>query len=353
MTGSERETDRVAATSRSVADREAAVLDRARAGDDEAFQLLTAPVLRGLHVHCYRMLGSLHEAEDLVQETLLRAWRGLDRFQGRSSFRSWLYRIATNACLDALEQRRRRLLPNDDVAPDDPTAPPAPPAEAMLWVEPYPDSLLDAAGDSEPSARYEARESIELGFIVAIQYLSPRQRAVLILRDVLGFSARETAAALETSVASVNSALHRARAALTDRLPDDGAQTLTSDDASLLDRYVRAWDEADVQGLVALLRDDAIMTMPPTPSWYAGRDAIGAFFATLFEGEFAGKLRVVPTRANRQPALAVYLRDSSTGVHRPFAIKVLTLRGREIQAITGFADPSLFPLFGLPEVRSF
>lgn len=335
---------------------EDALLARASAGDEEAFRLLTAPYVRGLHVHCYRMLGSLHDADDLRQETLLRAWRRLDSFEGRSSFRSWLYKIATNACLDALEQRSRRLLPDMYAPPDDPTAPPAPPEEEGMWVEPYPDTLLDASGD--PAGLYDARESIELAFVAAMQYLSPLQRAVLILRDVLDFSARETAAILEASVASVNSALQRARATLERRLPPEArskedAGPLASNEASLLARFVRAWDEADVDALVALLREDAILTMPPTPSWYAGRKAIAAFFSTVFAGELGGRLRLAPTRANGQPAFAVYRRDAQGEVHRAFALKVLTLRGGEITAITGFGDPALFRLFGLPAARTF
>jgi RNA polymerase sigma-70 factor (ECF subfamily) len=337
---------------------EDALLARARAGDEDAFRLLTDPYVRGLHVHCYRLLGSLHDAEDLHQETLLRAWRRLGGFQGRSSFRTWLYKIATNACLDALDQRSRRLLPDAYAPPDDPAEPPAPPEEEAMWVEPYPDGLLDPSGDGDPAARYDALESIELAFVAAMQCLSPLQRAVLILRDVLGFSAREAAAVLETSATSVNSALRRARATLERRLPADARSEsalaqLASGEASLLARFVRAWDDADVDGLVALLREDAILTMPPTPSWYAGRRAIATFFSTVFAGELGGRLRLAPTRANGQPAFAVYLRDPAGDVHRAFALKVLTLRSGEIAAITGFGDPSLFPLFGLPAERAF
>ena len=337
---------------------EAALLARARARDEEAFRLLTAPYARGLHVHCYRMLGSLHDAEDLLQETLIRAWRRLDGFEGRGSFRAWLYTIATNACLDALEWRSRRLLPDAYTTPDDPTAPPAPPLEEAAWIEPYPDALLGASPEGDPAARYDLLASIELAFITAIQYLSPRQRAVLILRDVLAFSARETAAALETSVASVNSALQRARATLDRELPvgtrrERAPGRLTSEERSLLARFVRAWDEADVGALVALLREDARLTMPPTPSWYAGREAIAAFFRTLFAGELGGRLRLAPTTANGQPAFAVYLRDPEGDLHRAFAIKVLTLREGRIAEISGFANPSLFRPFDLAEARTF
>jgi RNA polymerase sigma-70 factor, ECF subfamily len=326
---------------------ERALVAEARAGDRDAFGVLVAPYRHGVHIHCYRMVGSLHDAEDLLQETLLRAWRALDRFEERSSFRGWLYRIATNACLDALKRRRRRLLPDSHSPPDDPAAAPAPPFEEVLWLEPYPDLLLDAHEDADPERRYEAREAIELTFIPAIQCLSPRQRAVLLLRDALGFSARETAAMLECSLASVNSALHRARAAIE---ASDGRRarngSLGEDEAALVARYVRAWEAADVDGLVALLREDARMTMPPTPSWYLGREAIARFLVAFFTREVAADTRLVPTGANRQPALALYTRQPGD-VYRPLALKVLMLEDGMIAAITGFTDPTLFPLFGL------
>lgn len=333
---------------------ERALVARARAGDPDAFSLLVAPYQQGVHIHCYRMLGSLHEAEDLLQEALLRAWRALDRFEERSSFRGWLYRIATNACLDTLKRRRRRVLPDAYSPAADPFAAPAPAAADVSWLEPYPDRLLDAHEDADPERRYEARETIELTFITAIQCLSPRQRAVLILRDALGFSARETAAMLEGSLASVNGALRRARAAIEEsdglRVPS-GASALAEEEATLVGRYVRAWEAADVNALVALLREDARMTMPPTPSWYLGRAAISEFFAGFFAGEVGADTRLVATGANRQPALAVYTRLPGD-VYRPLAVKVLTIEGGTIAAITGFTDPTLFPLFGLsPELR--
>jgi RNA polymerase sigma-70 factor (ECF subfamily) len=297
------------------------------------------------------MLGSLHDAEDLLQETLLRAWTRLNGFEGRSSLRGWLYRIATNACLDALKRGKRRLLPDAYAPPGDPTATPAPALHDALWIEPYPDRLLEVSNGDDPARRYEARELIELTFITAIQRLSPRQRAVLILRDALGFSARETAAMLEMSFAAVNSALQRAHAALAGQSVErvhDGVEVeqLAEDEASLVERYVRAWEAADVDGLVALLREDARMTMPPTPSWYMGRDAIGAFLTSFFASELGRQSRLVPTRANRQPALAVYTRD--TARYQPLALMALTIEAGEIAAITGFTEPTLFPLFGLP-----
>lgn len=320
---------------------EVALVAEVRRGDEEAFRRLTEPHARAVQVHCYRMLGSLHEAEDLLQETLLRAWCGLEGFEGRSSFRAWLYRIATNACLDALDKRARRILPHAYGPPADPNAPPALAIEETVWVEPYPDSLLDSG---DPASRYESLESIELAFIVAAQRLSPRQRAVLLLRDVLGFSAREAADALATSVASVNSSLQKARDKL-ERDPPDRHVASSPEEAAALGKYVRAWEEADVEGLVALLREDATMTMPPTPSWYAGRAAIGAFFSNLFAGDLRGRLQLVPTRANRQPALAVYLHESDDGHSSAFALMVLTLRRGEILTITGFTNASLLSRF--------
>jgi RNA polymerase sigma-70 factor, ECF subfamily len=300
------------------------------------------------------MLGSLQDAEDLLQETLLRAWRALDGFEERSSFRGWLYRIATNACLDALKRRRRRLLPDALSPPDDPSAAVAPTSDAP-WLEPYPDVLLDAHEAADPERRYEARETIELTFITAIQCLSPRQRAVLILRDALGFSARETAAMLETSPASVNSALHRARAAVggrDGRSAADGERAIADREAALVASYVRAWEAADVDALVALLCEDARMTMPPTPSWYLGRDAIARFLAAFFAGDDGSDTHLVPTGANRQPAFAVFARRPGDA-YRPLALKVLTVERGAIAAITGFADPRLFPFFGLAPEHVF
>jgi RNA polymerase sigma-70 factor (ECF subfamily) len=323
------------------------LLARARSGDRDAFGLLVAPYRRALHVHCYRMLGSLQEAEDLLQESLLRAWRGLGGFEARASVRGWLYRIATNACLDALKARKRRLLPDAYAAPDEPTAPPAPAVYDVPWIEPSPDELLPAP-NGDPAQLYEAREAIALTFISALQFLSPRERAVLILRDALGYSARETAAVLESSLASVNSALARARASLARHPGGNLPAAVAPDEAAVVARYVEAWEAADVEGLVALLRDDARMTMPPTPSWYDGRAAVGAFFATFLESELGHGSRVLPMRANGQPALAVHARVGDDGLSHPIGIKVLGLRADgKIGAIFGFTDPALFPLFGL------
>jgi RNA polymerase sigma-70 factor, ECF subfamily len=316
--------------------REARLVAAARAGDEQAFSALTEPHRRALHVHCYRLLGSLHEAEDLVQETMLRAWRRLETFEGRASFTAWLYGIATNACLDALRGRSRRVLPSAVVPPDDPTALPEPPRTDVSWLEPYPDELL-------PQAALERRETIRLAFVAAIQHLPPRQRAVLLLRDVLGWSAPEISALLGSSVASVNSALQRARSAVED-VP--ARENVVPDvEAALADRYLAAFEAADVARLAALLKEDVVLAMPPTPSWYRGRPAVTAFFTTLFARYEPGALRLVPTstHANGAPAFGVYARG------RALAVKVLDLDRGGIAAITGFADSSLFARFDLSE----
>jgi RNA polymerase sigma-70 factor (ECF subfamily) len=296
-----------------------------------------------LRVHCYRMLGSFEDSEDLVQETFLRAWRGRDGFtaHGRSSARAWLYRIATNACLDVLRHKPRRVVPEQLGPAADPHADPAPPEE-LPWLQPYPDRLLEEVVE---------RETVELAFLAAIQHLPPRQRAVLILRDVLDWSAQETAALLEASVASANSALQRARATLRERLPerrtDWGASRPTDAERELLQRYLDAHDRADVDALAALLRDDARLTMPPHPVWYEGRDAILIASAKGFDPEF-GSLRGVVTGANRQPAVAWYLRAPGDGAYRPLAFDVLRIEGGLVAEIGSYVYPELFPAFGLP-----
>jgi RNA polymerase sigma-70 factor, ECF subfamily len=329
-----------------------ALLAAAVAGDEQAFRRLTAPYRRELLVHCYRMLGSLDDADDAVQETLLKAWRGLAGFQRRSSVRAWLYRIATNTCLDALDHRARRILPTAIAAPADPHLPPDPDDPELPWLQPYPDALLDPVDPdplADPAAAVVRREYIQLAFIAAVQYLPPRQRAVLLLREVLGFSAAETAGMLGTTPASVNSALQRARTTLQNRLPaGNGTPTPATEQADLVTRYVRAWHAKDVAGLVALLCEDAHLAMPPTPSWYQGRDNIGVYLRQLFASPWGVDLRVTPTRANRQPALAVYAGAGDGAGYRPFAIKVLTLHGGRVAAITGFVHPGLFDRFGLP-----
>jgi RNA polymerase sigma-70 factor (ECF subfamily) len=326
-----------------------AVLARARGGDEDAFRELTEPHRRELQVHCYRILGSVQDAEDMVQETMVAAWRGLEAFEGRASMRSWLYRIATNRCLNALRARRRRPqeVPSM-VEPPEPTRRIDP-----LWVEPYPDVLLEDLPDRSPgpAARYEARESIELAFIVVLQQLPPRQRAALVLRDVLGFRTAEVADMLDTSETSVKGALQRARAALEARLPAADRERAplpnSARERELVGRFADAYQSGNVDEIVALLTDDALVTMPPQPLEYQGPDAIAALLRDRFELR-AAPLRVVPTRANTQPAFACYLPDPHAAIARPYALIVLTLEGDAIAAMTYFADTAVFPHFGLP-----
>jgi RNA polymerase sigma-70 factor (ECF subfamily) len=326
-----------------------ATLARARAGDEGAFRELTEPHRRELQLHCYRILGSMQDAEDLVQETLVAAWRGLDVFEGRASVRSWLYRIATNRCLNALRGRSRR--PKEVQTMSDALEPTR--LIEPVWLEPYPDVLLEGIPDRSPgpAARYEARESVELAFIVALQALPPRQRVVLLLCDVLGFRLAEAAEMLDTSETSVKGALQRARAALKERLPDgDRERAARPDSASerrLVGSFADAVESGDVDELVALLTDDARLTMPPLPLEYQGHDAIGAFLG--HREEVRGRpLRVVPTRANTQPAFGCYLPDTQTAIAHAHALFVLTLEGDQVSAITWFGDKSVFPHFGLP-----
>jgi RNA polymerase sigma-70 factor (ECF subfamily) len=310
-----------------------------------------------LRVHCYRMLGSLEDAEDLVQEAFLRAWRSRERFSAdeRSSLRAWLYRIATNACLDVLRTRSRRVMPPDVVPPADPTVLPAPPAD-LPWLPPYPDRLLEqvAAPEEEPGAVVVARETIELAFIAAIQYLPPRQRAVLILRDVLGWSAKNTASLLGTSGAAANSALQRARATLRHRLGPRRTEWGTSvepsaEERELLRRYMEAHERADVEALAELLLEDARLTMPPHPTWFEGRAAILIATGAGFSPEF-GVLRSVPAHANRQPGVAHYLQAPGETESRALAIDVLRIEGGGVAEITSFVDARFFAAFGLARV---
>jgi len=324
----------------------------ARKDSREDFGALVEPFRRELLVHSYRMVGSFHDAEDLVQETLLRAWRHRHTFEGRAPLRAWLYKIATNASLDLLRRRPRRLLPEATLSPGDPGRPAEPPSGEPIWLEPFPDDLLADPAEI-PEVRYAARESITLAFMTALQALTPRQRAVLILRDVLGFRAREVASLLGLTLPTVNSLLHRARVTLSRRYrPDPPAATIaapTGAISAVLDRYVRAWENGDVDGLVALLKEDATVSMPPSPSWFAGREAIRAFTA---EHIFVrpNTWRLVPTRANAQPAFALYQR-SGAGLYRAFGIQVLTIRGGRIAGITTFISPDLVGRFGLAPER--
>jgi RNA polymerase sigma-70 factor (ECF subfamily) len=289
---------------------------------------------------------------------MLKAWKRLDSYEGRASFRSWLYKIATNSCLDFLDQRKsRRLLPFENHPPSDPTAPISPPTIEIPWLEPFPDEWLGDTSSANPEARYSDSESISLAFLTALQTLPPRQRAVLILRDVLDFSAAETSEVLELTTSSVNSALHRARKTLSQHYPHGEKEDLSmrpTDEKTqrLLDRFVQAWEAADVNGLVALLKADATLAMPPSPSWYQGSSAIGVFVAAtvfgddgMFPGNAVHRWRLLPTTANGAPAFAMYQRDEK-GEYQPFGLIALTLDGDKVSQIISFIDPTLPRLFG-------
>jgi RNA polymerase sigma-70 factor (ECF subfamily) len=358
--------------------REGELLDAARRSDEGAYERLVGPYRTELHAHCYRMLGSVHDAEDALQEALLRAWRGLPRFERRSSFRSWLYTIATNTSLNAIQKRPKRVLPIDYGPAADPHAGPGEPIVESVWVEPYPDETLGLEdGFAAPEARYEQRESVELAFVAALQHLPPNQRAALILREVLGFSANEAAEMLETTTASVNSALQRARATVDERLPEQSQQAALrslGDDrmSEIVDGYVDAWQRGDVQAVVGMLTEDASFAMPPLGTWFRGREALEIFLAGW---PMSGLWRWKPlqVRANGQVALAFYSWDPDAESYLPFALNVLTFRGELISDVTAFiaratpvpdreviarlpeqpADPSrlaaAFENFGLPE----
>jgi RNA polymerase sigma-70 factor, ECF subfamily len=315
------------------------------------FESLIEPHRAELHAHCYRMLGSLHDAEDALQETLLRAWRAMPRFEAGRPLRPWLYRIATNVCIDALAERPKRVLPIDHSPPAGAGEGPGRPLAETVWLEPYPDREVGLAdGYAGPEARYEQRESVELAFVAAMQHLPPRQRAVLILREVLGFTAREVASALDATDASVNSALQRARRTMEERLPDRSQQeTLRALGdrrlRELVESYLEAWEARDVESMVALLVDDATFAMPPHPNWFYGRHAVVAFIS----GAGTGPIRSIAATANGQPAVAWYLLDEDRGLFAPASLEVLALEGERVKEITAFARPDLFfERFGLP-----
>jgi len=324
-----------------VTETESQLLEAAQGGDETAFQQLVEPHRAQLHAHCYRMLGSVHDAEDALQEALLRAWRGLPRFEGRSSLKSWLYTIGTNTALNAIEKRPKRVLPIDYGPAADPHEGPGEPIVESVWVEPYPDETLGVEdGLAAPEARYEQRESVELAFVAALQHLPPNQRAVLILREVLGFSAKEAAEMLDTSTASVNSALQRARATVEERLPDQSQQaTLRAlgDEKlrELVDRYVDAWECCDVDTVVEMLTEDASFAMPPLGTWFRGSDALRVFLSGWpLSGDW--RWRPLHVRANGQVALAFYAWDDDEGAYMPFALNVLTFEGERISDVTAF-----------------
>jgi RNA polymerase sigma-70 factor (ECF subfamily) len=315
----------------------------------EDFARLTDPFRPELLAHCYRMLGSVHDAEDQVQETLIRAWRSYGDFEGRASLRTWLYRIATNACLRALENRSRRPLPSGLTGPgEDPEAPLAAARAEVPWLQPFPDALLRTES-ADPASVAASRMSVRLALIAALQYLPPRQRAVLILRDVLGWRAPEVAGLLGVSTVAVNSVLQRARAHLRQVAPaqEEMREPTEPEQRTLLDRYAAAFENADVTALMRLLRDDAVLEMPPLPTWFAGRERIGRFLASRVFGQ-PGDFTMVPTAANGQPGFAAYLRGRD-GVHRAHAVQVLTVPAASIARVVSFNQPELFAMFGLPQ----
>ena len=329
------------------------LFEAAREGDPDAYRGLVERHGAELHAHCYRMLGSLHDAEDALQEALLRAWRGLPQLSRQRSLRNWLYRIATNVCLDTLARRPTRVLPIDQGG----SAAPADHGELLAdgsWIEPYPDGEIDD-GYAAPEARYEQREAVELAFIAALQHLPARQRAVLILREVLGFSAREVAGTMDTTVASVNSSLQRARATVDKRLPEHSQQATVRSLGNkrvrrLVERFSDAFERGDVETILSMLADDATFAMPPYAGWCRGRQAIAASW--LMPGLPAADLRYIHSSANGQPALAAYRWDAKERGYLPIALDVLSFRGDAIADVVAFRTPGLFARFGLPSTLS-
>ena len=323
-------------------------LRRAQAGDEQAFRELTDPHRRELQVHCYRMLGSLTDAEDMLQETLLAAWRALAGFQERASLRTWLYRIATNQCLNALRSAGRRV----PAGPVPPYRPPEPTRrDEITWLQPYPDVLLETIADTAPGpdARYQATEAVELAFIAALQRMPPRQTAALLLRDVLGFATEEVAAMLGTSQTAVKGALQRARAALDGPPRGAGRTPATGSGGDLPRRFADAFVAADIDGVIALLTDDAWLSMPPAPHRYDGPDAIRSFLRASFGYRGRRRVQLVPTRANTQPAFGSYLSDPVSPFATPAGLIVLTVAADRIQAVTRFHVDALYSRFGLPD----
>jgi RNA polymerase sigma-70 factor (ECF subfamily) len=322
---------------------------------NEDFSRLADPFRRELLAHCYRMLGSVHDAEDLVQETYLRAWRSYDGFEGRSSLRTWLHRIATHACLTALESRSRRPMPTGLGAGSSDPADTLVEQPEVPWLEPIPDAMVHFER-TDPAAIVTSRESVRLALIAALQHLPPRQRAVLILRDVLNWRAAEVAEAVGTTTTAVNSILQRARVQIHQLAPsqDEVIEPAAADQRELLDRYVTAFENYDIAAIVELFTADAVWEMPPFTAWYQGAENIGRLIAAQCPAEGAGDLRLVPTEANGQPAFAMYLRDpeeGAAGVHHAFGLHVLTLSSSGITRVAVFFDPSLFATFGLPDTQ--
>jgi RNA polymerase sigma-70 factor (ECF subfamily) len=317
--------------------------------NDASFRSLFEPHRRSITLHCYRMLGSLQDAEEIVQESLLRAWQRRDEVRSTDALRAWLYKIATNACLDELRKsRRRRSLPHLVATPATEVRLGAP-ADDWHWVEPAPDSLLDAEDDAgrRPDARVSRLQSIGLAFITALQLLSPKQRAALLMVDVLGWQPQETATLLETSVASVNSLLQRARKSVATRSEEGAPQPVTDSDAALLQRFIATWESGDLDAFTALLADDALLSMPPQPEWYLGREAVRQFFGVVWERDSARR-RLLPLAANGGLAVAVYRRPlTSDAPYEPSGITLVTIRSGRIAQLTRFGSLKLFPLFGL------
>jgi len=318
--------------------------------DDDVFASLVEPLRRELTVHCYRMAGSVHDAEDLVQETYLRAWRGFHNFENRSSVRTWMYRIATNVCLTALDGRNRRPMPTGLGQPSSDPYGVLESRPELTWLEPMPDSVVWGGPADDPAAAAVDRESVRLAFIAALQHLTPPQRAILILRDVLAWQASEVAELLNMSTAAVNSSLQRARAQMHKLDPDDPDKQLDDQHAKeLLGDYMAAFENYDVKRIVELLAEDAVWEMPPYVGWYQGSTAIGQLIETQCPAEAAGDQIMVPTSANGQPAFALYMREPD-GEHRAFQLQVLTLSGKGVSHVSTFFDTTLFEGFGLPEV---
>lgn len=331
-------------------DEQAEQLASARTGNQEAFERLVQPYRREILVHCYRILGSFEDAEDISQEILVRVWKHLDSFEGRSSLRSWLYKVATNACLDALDSRRVRGLSSELYPRGDPMEELPPPSKEVNWVEPFPDEYIDGQPDIYPEARYEVRESITLAFVAALQKLPGRQRAALLLCDVLGWSANEAAEILDTTTAAVNSALQRARETMKQTKRKTTHTRLNEQLSALLARYVTAWEAADSAALVAVLREDVALTMPPLPVWFGGRADVQTFLeGGLFKMFDPFRVRLIPVRLNGSPAFAVYQMDPQ-GIYRAAALHILTIENGSISEINDFLtfDGQLFSKFGLP-----
>ena len=334
-------------------ERENKIIGLARAGDQQAFEQLVQPYRRELLVHCYRILGSFEDAEDMLQETLVRVWKRLDTFEGRSSLRAWLYKIATNACLDALDSRRVRGLPREVYGRGDPNAPLPRPSQEVTWIEPFPDVMIDQEPEIYPEARYEVRESITLAFVAALQKLPGRQRAALLLCDVMGWSSAEAAEILDVSAAAINSALQRARETMKQPLERKTRPARLNEQlTSLLTRYVAAWEAADSAALVAVLREDVALTMPPIPVWFEGRVDVKAFLdGFLFRDAGATRLKMIPAQINGSPSFVAYHLDE-TGVYRAQALHILTIENGEISEINDFLsfDGQLISKLGLPLV---